>query len=1187
MKRLIKRTALLLTLLLTLQAFLVPMAQAESLPDSGAAQTAAAPAPGPGTPVQAFAEKLTALDKALADYAAVPADQQGKSLDQIRTLRRALKDLDRSVRDLFARDGQKLSAAQQQGKVGSQKVARQQAALQQYADGMALLERELTALEGALGNAAEARSIAGRLRDQLNQLMFKNEDRELGSGTLPYRTSELAGGEPSLSDNLIPAYDYGRQAVEQGIKGASPTGSLVPTEADLASAGEVTITPEIEDLAEMLRNDPVRIYEWVRNNISYEPYYGTTKGAMQTLRELAGNDADQAALLIALLRAAGVPARYVRGTVDLPAAQAANWLGAADPRTAASMLATGGVPVTALIGGGTVAAVRAEHIWVEAYVPYGSYRGLLDGGTAPTWVALDPSFKQYDELPGVNVTQAAGLDPMALYDGALAAAGLTGTEDRILSVNPDAINALLAQRREQAAAYVEQTQPNLQVKETYRRRAIRQEQTGLLPAALPYQVKAVLAEYPSQPAELVQTLTVSGAGLTYTAPIHALAGRRVTLSYVAATPEDQAVIDSYGGLWSTPAYLIDVKPVLKVDGQVVATGSSLGMGYQHDLTLEFRLPGGSTDRVDNRLSAGGLFAIVLNTQKVPERLLAERQGKLQQALDAGADKASDELLGETLFLTGLTYFYEVGRYTDYLAATGGISYSAQVSEGITAMDLRVSSIFGAPYSAAPGGMYIDVDRNIVAPFALDGDRTKVISFMFMSGMIGSALEHEIFQQMFGVASVSAMKFLQEAAEDEIPIYSISAENIGEILPKLQVSYGVKSAIQNAVAGGREVIIPERALQLYKWQGVGYIVFDPQTGSAGYMISGGLGGGSWLLDIDFNNLPFFIQALIAFLNGLILGDFDWEGYNDPWLETIRIAGQFISGLVAIGDIRDALAAAWRIYQTGGREGKLALALSLVALIPLLGDAIKGGKFAPEIVEAFTKEALKNVPANSLDEAADALRRVLGDTYDQAIAKFAKRLDIKEVIDEGADVLIKAERYGKNVDVNLVADGQHFVEEMGGVIGDVSSANKARIGENAADWVAGKKGLTAAEGFTPPGEGIHGFDRVYKDANGNYVIVEPKYTTLESNPGVGLLGNTQNGLQMSDGWVQNAIQEMQQSGALTPQLAAELQAAYNAGTLQRELVIVQSSLNQGLTPTQALLTNVPLNGVTVINIGPGLP
>jgi hypothetical protein len=84
--------------------------------------------------------------------------------------------------------------------------------------------------------------------------------------------------------------------------------------------------------------------------------------------------------------------------------------------------------------------------------------------------------------------------------------------------------------------------------------------------------------------------------------------------------------------------------------------------------------------------------------------------------------------------------------------------------------------------------------------------------------------------------------LQIANQEGIPIYTINATNINEILPRLQVSEAVKAGIRGAVASGMVVTIPEKNIQYYNWSGVGYIVLNPETGAGAYMISGGLAGG---------------------------------------------------------------------------------------------------------------------------------------------------------------------------------------------------------------------------------------------------------------------------------------------------------------------------------------------------------
>ena len=63
-------------------------------------------------------------------------------------------------------------------------------------------------------------------------------------------------------------------------------------------------------MARALKNDVNLIYVYVYTNIDYSPTYGLKKGALGTLLDGRGNDFDQAALLVALLRQAGYTASH-------------------------------------------------------------------------------------------------------------------------------------------------------------------------------------------------------------------------------------------------------------------------------------------------------------------------------------------------------------------------------------------------------------------------------------------------------------------------------------------------------------------------------------------------------------------------------------------------------------------------------------------------------------------------------------------------------------------------------------------------------------------------------------------------------------------------------------------------------------------------------------------------------------
>jgi len=190
----------------------------------------------------------------------------------------------------------------------------------------------------------------------------------------------------------------------------------------------------------------------------------------------------------------------------------------------------------------------------------------------------------------------------------------------------------------------------------------------------------------------------------------------------------------------------------------------------------------------------------------------------------------------------MAYFAELDIFNDMIAKSSGITVHRQPSENMVGTSTSVSYLFWAPYTFDINGLFIDVDRNVYSPFSKDGDTEKAKSFMLSSGSIGSGLEHAIFEQLYNVSSVSAVKIIQLANEQGIPVYSINSTNVNEILPKLQVSGAVKSGIQSAVASGKVVTIPERNIQYYNWTGIGYIVLDPETGAGAYMISGGIAGG---------------------------------------------------------------------------------------------------------------------------------------------------------------------------------------------------------------------------------------------------------------------------------------------------------------------------------------------------------
>ncbi len=101
-------------------------------------------------------------------------------------------------------------------------------------------------------------------------------------------------------------------------------GTRLPVPGELQSYLQATrnaqvTNAQIQNLAKQITggsndiNAATRLFNWVRNNIKYSFYRNTQRGAVKTLNDRKGNCVDQAHLLVALSRAAGIPARYVHG----------------------------------------------------------------------------------------------------------------------------------------------------------------------------------------------------------------------------------------------------------------------------------------------------------------------------------------------------------------------------------------------------------------------------------------------------------------------------------------------------------------------------------------------------------------------------------------------------------------------------------------------------------------------------------------------------------------------------------------------------------------------------------------------------------------------------------------------------------------------------------------------------------
>lgn len=102
------------------------------------------------------------------------------------------------------------------------------------------------------------------------------------------------------------------------------------------------------------------------------PTYGSIQGADMALQTKRGNSFDTASLLIGLLRAANIPARYVYGIIKVSADKSMSWVGGVTQSEAALQLMRQVViPNIGLASGGQITFIKLEHVYEGIAVKYG------------------------------------------------------------------------------------------------------------------------------------------------------------------------------------------------------------------------------------------------------------------------------------------------------------------------------------------------------------------------------------------------------------------------------------------------------------------------------------------------------------------------------------------------------------------------------------------------------------------------------------------------------------------------------------------------------------------------------------------------------------------------------------------------------------------------------------------------
>lgn len=657
-----------------------------------------------------------------------------------------------------------------------------------------------------------------------------------------------------------------------GLEGVS--GSA--TASDLSATPEIVIDDEIRALALSLENHPVKIYEYVRNNFAYEPYWGSQKGSKRTLLEKAGNDIDLASLTLALLRAAGINSRYVCGTIEMPIEDAAKWIGVSDPTQIAKTFQANGIPFETTTSGGKIAKIRLNHTWIVAFVDYFPYHGTRNE-TPNTWIEIDPSFKQNTFTYKTDLQTTIGINPDTLLTNVKAQSEL-GADNLYASKVPEAfILSEIFSYQEPIRSYLAAN--SLTTENVFRQRKVNEEKFGLFPVTDQYRIVSRGLSFNALPGALSSsvTFTLKNADntpvFTYTTPLSAIADSRITLGYKPATDNDLAAISENAASDAFPVYMVNLVPELKIDNTVVGTGFPAGMGRKQILEVSFSVPGFDPVLSQSPVTVGSFSTLVPDYQTVTAAEISRQQTRLA-ALAAGTSTSRDEMLGEALRGLGLSYWHQLDRFNQVTAGNLGVAITRVPSMLKVSWDLNVSDQFGLPYSASIDRIKLNIIRDYNVPVAISADKLAgEKQFAFTSALTGTALEHNVLAQPFAGEAASAARVIQQANNLNKKVFTVTAANVNTIVPLLDLPAAIINDIRNAVNANIEVTVPESSVLLNGIEYFAYVKRDIDTSASefyldsrgGEMQNAALKATDLLLDGSAENYRNVARPLADWLN----------------------------------------------------------------------------------------------------------------------------------------------------------------------------------------------------------------------------------------------------------------------------------------------------------------------------------
>jgi RHS repeat-associated protein len=667
--------------------------------------------------------------------------------------------------------------------------------------------------------------------------------------------SSAAQAQQPLSDHDAAA---SLSEAEEPAPSGSPFGPL-----NLTAGGNEAdeVTPEIETLARGLRNDPIKIFEYVHNFIRYEAYFGSKKGAHLTLLEGSGNEHDQCALLVALLRAADLSPSYKYGPCIFSFGQIAQWLGIdtspfshwTDAQMISYYYPSGGAPA-----GFPTAAQRENLTIYEFLTPRGypyvdafSASGTNWFSIPHVWVELDgkklsPAYKYNTVRSGLDLAAATGYSRSQILgdvggttsgDGARWVSGLSysALASRLGTYTQNFTQAIRANhdwrhsdRITESVVINRESYGNLDPRSVGNPDGIKPIFPDSFAAGqwLPFETWSAIPVAHMSKLEIragvwnESTETWTSTWFNQTVNLPALRGRKLSLAFSGNTASIRLDETLIGSAFTVPTANTDFDLRLgvthnhyeleKTGGTYSVKTSSIGKSNQSETKTYLK-------------GDDCAYALIYSFGN-PERLSRVRQEQLDTYRRAGVADTDWRVRTESLNVIGLNWMHQCYQ-------------SEKIISGLYRTDPLDHHAFGRvgqerSFNTGAISFYIDVGLIFSARNHRTTDFAEARNCSYLTTTLASAMEHGVLEQMqgTGLGATSTVKMVHLANLAGQRIYRATKANWSAVNSELQnYPAAIKTEISDALnddASSRGLLPRSGKLVLNQYTGFGFALEEP-------------------------------------------------------------------------------------------------------------------------------------------------------------------------------------------------------------------------------------------------------------------------------------------------------------------------------------------------------------------------